>query len=288
MNVKYLLFYLLMVGCLWHVPFAQSQTDSTATDDTPQVKMRGFKLWGEFYDESTVFQKLDNNLLSTSHIRQGLRYYWTPSIYTEAYGMVRYGKDLNRDFWNNRFEGGLGLRTRFFRKVFLALYLEGIVGSYTDIPMDYPQPDSRKYDDLRGGLIFWYGWDTWFSPKRWISIPMIFWGEIYSEINYFRSDNNNVFGYLHSRAGFHLLRLWKADIDAYGVIYLLKDINKDFWNNKVDVGPGVWIRPWSGFSLQLYIEWLYVSYFGNEGNDPNPYSQRHTDRRMGILLWLGW
>ena len=260
----------------------------TSMQDTLKQKRTIWKAWGEFYDESSVFHRIDDNLISTSHVRQGLRLYWTPNIYTEAYAMVRYGKDVHRDFWNNRFEGGLGLRTRFFRKVILAFYLETIQGIYTDIPEEYPQPEHKKYNDFRSGLIFWYGWDKWFSPKRWLSLPMIHWGEIYSEINYFRSQRNNVFGYLHARAGFHLIRLWKADIDVYGVTYLMKDINKDFWNNKVEFGPGIWLKPWTDLSLKLYAEWLRGSYFDIEGDDPNPYPQRYDDRRIGILFWIGW
>jgi hypothetical protein len=220
-------------------------------------------------------------------VRGGLRFYWTDKIYTETYAIARYGRDLNRDFWNNRFEWGGGLRTRFFKKVFLAIYMEGIFGRYLDIPEEYPQPTRTDYKDFRSGLILWYGWDTWYNPKRFISIPLIHWGEIYSEVNYFHRENKTVFGSLHARAGFHLIRFWKADIDVYGVTYMMKDINKDFWNNKAEVGPGLWIKPWSALSLKFYIEWLWGTYFGIEGKDANPYAQHYTDRKMGILCWIG-
>ena len=267
---------------------AAVQADSTSGGNDEAKAFVRWKLWGEIYDESTRFQKLQNNLISTTHIRQGIRLYWTPTVYTEAYGMVRYGKDMNRDFWNNRFEAGVGLRTRFFEKVFLAFYLENLRVTYRSVPEEYPQPERRQLRDWRAGAIFWYGWDRWFSPEHWIAFPLIAWGEAYSELNYFHSERDNVFWYLQTRSGFHLVRVWQSEIDGYGVLYLLKDVNRDFWNNKAEWGPGIWFKPWVELSLQIYAEWLTCAYFGIEGRDPNPYAQRYRDRRVGVLFWIGW
>lgn len=281
---------ILLVLTAFHqtLAFRHAWQDTASGTQSVTPKSKRLKSWGEIYNESTAFRRNDDNLIASSHIRQGLRFYWTSSIYTEMYTLIRYGKDLHRDFWNNRFELGFGLRTRFFKKLFLAFYTEWIEGSYLKIPDEYPQPYDKRYNDLRAGLIFWYGWDKWFSPKRWIAIPIIFWGEIYSEINYFRSQENNVTGYMQSRVGFHLIRLWKSDIDVYGVVNAMKDVKNYFWNNKAEGGGGVWLKPWSELSLKFYAEWIGGMYYGIEGEDPNPYSQRYWDRRVGVLLWIGW
>jgi len=246
-------------------------------------------LWGEFYDESMIFQMEQNNLFSNSHIRQGLKISQLPAVnMLQTYVLLRYGRDLHRDFWNNKTEIGLGFRARFFQKVFLAPYVETIWGYYNRIPEDHPQPETKRYSDLRGGFIFWYGWDKWYSPASLVTFPNHFIGEIYSELNYFRKDRDNIIFYTHMKAGFRLIRIWKCALVGYTALYALKDKNKDFWNNIAEMGPGFWIIPHPDFDLKFFVEWLQGYYYGIEGRDENPNAQKFNDRRIGILLWIGW
>ncbi|HHS13249.1 MAG TPA: hypothetical protein ENN03_05710 [bacterium] len=257
-------------------------------DSTGESKGFGLnpRLWWEFYDESMFFQRLDDNFISSSHTRAGVRVYGLPGITLTGYFMLRYGRDIQRDYWNNRAEGGVGFRLRFFSKVFLALYGEYIQGRYLKIPEGYPQASDDNYSDFRGGLIFWYGWMPYGDGKI-FAFPLKSWGDIYSDVTYFGSQRNNLIGYAHVKTGLQLLRFWKVSLDGYGVIYMAKDVNKDFWNNRVEIGPGVWVRPWTGLELKFYAEWLFGWYFGLEGEDPNPYGQKYRDRRIGVLFWLG-
>ena len=245
-------------------------------------------LWGEFYDESTASQKTKDNFITFAHIRKGLKLPLTSRLSIESYILLRYGKDLNRDFWNNRFEAGLGLRIRFSHKIFLAWYTELIAGRYLKIPDEFPQAAKAAYGDFRSGLIFWYGWDKYYEPAKWLVMPLIPWGEVYSDISYFKKERGNIIGYCHFRPGIHVLRAWKSAIDVYGEIYANRDTKRDFWNNKIELGPGLWIKPLPDLELKFYIEWLKGYYMGIEGPDPNPYSQKYNDRRVGILFWIGW
>ena len=289
MKVDFINIFLVIV--LSAIPLiCLAQSDSSAVNETnkslqwdPQASF-----WWEFYNESTVLEKFDDNLISFSHTKPGLRISGLLGRTAEFYVLLRYGKDMHRDFWNNRAETGLGLRIKLFKKVFLAPYIELIRGYYMDIPDEYPQPEQKEYDDVRSGLLFWYGWDNYFSYSSLFSFPLKFWGEMYSDISYYRSQRNNVIGYWHIRTGFHTMQLWKSCIDVYGVSYVMKDINEDFWNNKAEIGPGIRIKPVSGLDLTFFIEYLFGTYFGIEGRDPNPYSQQYTDRRMGVIFWIGW
>ncbi len=263
-------------------------TDSLMVSENENNGNVRISLWGEFYDESTVSQKDRSNLNSSSHIRQGFNLDWN-SITLQTYLFCRYGRDLKRDFWNNRLETGIGIRSRFFQKVYLALFMEYLRGSYHKIPENYPQPEKKTYTDLRSGLIFWYGWDIYYEPLKWASFPMIFWGDIYGDLIYYRKDRNNIIGYLQGKFGFHLLRLWTLSIDGYAATYLVKDKNKDFWNNYIESGPGIWLQPYPDLDLKFYIEWLQGTYFNIENaDDPNPNPQRYEDRRIGVLFWFGW
>ena len=187
-----------------------SSADGSNLSEGPFSKMT-MNMWGEFYNESMVFQIEKGNVFSNSHIRQGLKINHVPGFsLIQTYAMVRYGRDLHRDFWNNKTEVGLGLRARFLKKVFLAPYIEYIQGFYNKIPEDRPRPGAKQYHDLRGGLIFWYGWDKWYSPASLVTFPRHFIGEIYSELNYFRKDRNNVILYTHVKAGVRMMRIWKS------------------------------------------------------------------------------
>ena len=258
------------------------------TEENGDDEETRFSLWGEIYDESILSQRDRSNFNSSSHIRQGFNLNWD-WITLQTYFFCRYGKDLRRDFWNNRFEGGIGIRSRFFKRIFLALFAESLWGSYHDIPEEYPQPQQKTYTDFRSGLIFWYGWDTYYEPSKWFMLPMYFWGDIYGDMIYYRKDKHNTVGYLQGKFGFHLLRVWTISIDGYAVTYLVKDTNEDYWNNYAEIGPGIWLKPLPDLDLKFYIEWLEGSYFGIEKtDDPNPNPQRYHDRRLGILFWFGW
>lgn len=281
-------FYLILSVVILCAAYPSHAQDSVSTLSDSSAKIARWRLWGELYDESMFFLRDRNNLNSISHIRQGLKFRFTDALSLESYFLLRYGKDLHRDYWNNKFETGLGIRLRFSKKIFLAYYLEAIRGSYTNVPEFYPQPDDKQYNDFRTGLIFWYGWDKYYSTDGLTSFPLSMWGEAYGDVTYYQYDHRNFIGYLHVKSGFHLFQFWKTVIDGYGVVYLLKDRNKDFWNNVAEFGPGVWFKPWPDLDLKFFAEWLWVRYFGIEGEDVNPYSQSYRDRRVGVLFWIGW
>ena len=286
-------FPLMLYGFGFSAIMGQTSQDSVTTDslmisENENNRNIQISLWGEFYDESTLSQKDRSNFNSLFHIRQGFNLNWTPYVTLQAYLFYRYGKDMKRDFWNNRSETGIGFRSRFFEKVYLAWFIEYLRGLYHNIPENYPQPKEKTYMDFRTGLIFWYGWDTYYEPSKWASHPMIFWGDIYGDLTYYRKDRNNTIGYLQGKWGFHLLRVWTITIDGYAAAYLTKDKNKDYWNNYAEFGPGIWLQPWIDLDLKFYIEWLRGTYFDIQGVDPNPDPQQYQDRKIGLLFWLGW
>jgi hypothetical protein len=68
----------------------------------------------------------------------------------------------------------------------------------------------------------------------------------------------------------------------------MRDVNKDFWNNRIDFGPGIWFRPVLHFGFKFFIEWLQGYYFDVKGKYYNPHPKQYNDRRMGIIFWYGW
>lgn len=287
---KNILFILTCAGmllsvdrCLW------SNIQETETKDaTDKKKLTFLKLWGEFYNESTSYMSNEGNLIAYSHVRNGIRFQLLKPLSIETYLIFRYGRDLHRDFWNNRLESGLGVRLKYAKKIFLAYYAETISGRYLKVPEDKPKPDEPKYQDFRTGLIFWYGWDKSKLSPHFLSIPLNNWGEVYSDISYYQSQKHNVITYMHFRTGIRILQIWKTSVDLFGITYIMNDTNKDYWNNKIEYGPGLWIRPILHLGLKIYIEWPSGFYYPIKGGEPNPNPKKYTDRRMGIIFWIGW
>jgi len=246
------------------------------------------KFFAEVYSETTQMRKQGNNLTSMAQSMQGIRLTIPKFSKVKIYLKERIGGDANRDYWNNRGEFMLGLRLRFFRKIFFALYFEYISGKYFDVEnTDNPNPYGLNYKDVRGGFIFWQGYDAE-SAHRWTkTFPWTFWDEIYSDITYYKKDDNNIIGYLNVKAGARILRVHKTALDYYFVNYTMYDKHGDFWNNKLDFGIGFRIKPWTNLELSLFAETLKGTYFDRDGRYENPYPSMYNDVRVGLLFWYG-
>jgi len=278
----------ILIGTLVSLGSAQPPSGVSSKDQEPIQRKKSVRFWGEFYNESTSSRRNRDNLISLSHVKQGLRIDPLSGSKVEMYLLLRYGKDLHKDFWNNRVEAGVGLRGNADRWEFLIAYLEWIWGHYVRVPEDHPQPSERNYIDVCSGLSLWYAWSRSLSTSLLGSFPLRLWGQFYADVSYSRSQGDNVVGYVDARWGPHLFRLWGLSADGYGVVYLTKDINKDFWSNKAEMGPGIWLKPIPRLDLRFSAEWIHGYYFGIEGKDPNPYPQHYRDRRAGLTLWVGW
>jgi len=247
-----------------------------------------YKLFAEAYSETINFQRDGDNTITSAHVLEGVKLS-VPNISTlDVYLKQRYGSDANRDYWNNRGEFALGARLRFFKKIYLAFFYEYIQGRYFgEDNNNNPNPYGSNFQDSRYGFIFWQGLD-WEYKHRWKkNFPFSFWDEIYADGLFLKRDHNNFISFTNIRAGIRLTRIYKTVIDVYGVSYFGIDKNKDFWNNKIEYGPSIRIKPWSDLELNLYVEFLNGSYIDKNGRYENPYGKNYTDRRIGLTFWHG-
>lgn len=246
------------------------------------------KFFAEVYSETTKMRREGNNITSMTQSMQGIKITIPKFCRVKIYLKERYGSDANRDYWNNRGEVMLGLRIRFFQKIFLAAYFEYIQGKYFDIEnSENPNPYGLNYRDMRGGLIFWQGMDVEYKDRWTKTIPFSFWDEIYSDVTFYNKDDENIIFYLNCKAGARLIRVYKSALDYYFVNYLIYDKNADFWNNKLEFGIGFRIKPWTDLDLSLFVETLKGSYFDRDGRYVNPYPAMYDDVRIGLLFWYG-
>jgi len=62
-----------------------------------------------------------------------------------------------------------------------------------------------------------------------------------------------------------------------------KDVNKDFYNNAVEIGVGAELQPWTKINFKFRAEYLHGTYMGITGRDPNPYGPHYDDVRLTLI-----
>jgi hypothetical protein len=114
------------------------------------------------------------------------------------------------------------------------------------------------------------------------------WTEMYFEGGFSGYDDDNLIGDVWLKYGLHMFKWRDKDVDVYLKARLLLDDNRDFWNNRADVGAGVQYRPLSDYGLILFSELLYADYIDRDGEDANPYDSPFLDFRAGFAFWQWW
>lgn len=100
---------------------------------------------------------------------------------------------------------------------------------------------------------------------------------------YSRYDHNGI-AYLQIREGVRLADWGTSRLSSYAKLNMAGDVNHDFFNNFAELGMGLELQPHREVNLGLRIEYLRGTYFGIEGQDPNPYGDRYDDFRVMLLF----
>jgi hypothetical protein len=96
-------------------------------------------LWLETYGEGVYSRQEDNNLAGFADWKVGKRL--PGPLRADVYAKIRLYRDQRDFFWNNRADGGLGVRVPLLRKVALTAFAEATWGRYLSlasgaVPMD--------------------------------------------------------------------------------------------------------------------------------------------------------
>lgn len=132
-----------------------------------------------------------------------------------------------------------------------------------------------------------------FEGRLWGPVGLLTFGHsrgerLFNDLNasvgfYSRYDRNGI-AYLEDREGLRIGSLGRSDIFAYLKYDVVKDSNRDFYNNLAEGGPGVEFRPDRKVNLGLRVDYLRGSYFGI-AREPNPYGPNYNDFR--VMLTFG-
>jgi Tfp pilus assembly protein PilF len=100
---------------------------------------------------------------------------------------------------------------------------------------------------------------------------------------YYSRYRNNVIGLLQVRGGFRVLD-GGTRLLAYAPVNVIKDKNRDFYNNLGEIGAGLELQPLQKWNVKLRAEWLHGFYMGITGVDPNPYGRQYDDLRVTLIF----
>ncbi len=113
--------------------------------------------WDEIYADGLFLKKDHNNIISYTNIRAGGRLARVSKTVVDVYAVSYFGIDKNKDFWNNKIDYGIGVRTKPWSDLDLSLYIEFLHGTFIDKNGRYENPYGKNYNDRRIGLSFWHG-----------------------------------------------------------------------------------------------------------------------------------
>lgn len=123
----------------------------------PNTKRFPLTFWEEIYADFIHFQRDSHNNILNAKGKAGLRILRVRKTAVDLYGIQYFSWDTNGDFWNNRGESGMGIQLKPWTDYALSLFAELLRGFYIERDGRYMNPYQKKYDEVRAGLIFWYG-----------------------------------------------------------------------------------------------------------------------------------
>lgn len=241
----------------------------------------------DVYNESTNIKRQDGNWIVLLQSLQGIRTPFGNKFSLDLYLKERVGGDANREYWNNRGEIMLGARINFSKFVYLGAFTELVEGRYFGAETEEnPFTGDLQYNDFRAGLVLWHGWigNRLTSSSK---VPLNFWDEVYGDAIYYRTYEENIIYYLNGKFGMRLSKVGNTAFDLYATNYFMLDRIGDYWNNKLDLGLGFRIKPWSGQELSFFVEYLAGSYVDRNGRYENTRNKNYRDIRAGLIFWYG-
>lgn len=134
------------------------------------------------------------------------------------------------------------------------------------------RPDKTQAD----GRAVLAGYRYWRGPRRTFA-------DAGFNIGYYSRYRDNVIGQLLLRAGVKAWDNRSSQLTLYAPLSALKDANRDFYNNIVELGAGLEVQPSTKRNLKVRAEYLRGAYTGIEGRDPNPYGPRYDVLRVMLV-----
>ena len=142
--------------------------------------------------------------------------------------------------------------------------------------------ESRVSGDFRSVIIYGNGIYPNLNFHDEIRIPFSLLLDFYSSFGYY-SRYENFIGYLQGRAGTRVFEAGHAAADIYLKGSLIRDTEKDFYNNQIDGSVGLRFMPSLNWGLFLAAE-FHRGFYWDAGTAYNPYDQYFSCFRFFIIF----
>ncbi|MBI3547509.1 MAG: tetratricopeptide repeat protein [Elusimicrobia bacterium] len=151
-----------------------------------------------------------------------------------------------------------------------------------------PEHDSASEWNPQVQLADYHYWNKHYGPIGWLTLGEVFPERAFSDlgfnVGYYARYRDNVIGLVQYREGFKLVDTARTLVSAYVPVNVMKDVNRDFFNNLIELGAGIELHPILRYSVKLRAEFYRGVYLGIEGRDPNPYGANYNDFRLSLLF----
>ena len=148
-----------------------------------------------------------------------------------------------------------------------------------DVSLNLTPSASRPRDteaDARAVLADYHYWD---GPARTFA-------DAGASVGYYSRYQNNGIALLQVRAGG---KLWSGETSRlllYAPVNVVKDVNRDYYNNLGEYGIGLELQPLTPIDFKVRLEYLRGIYMGISGVERNPYGRDYNDLRF-LLVFSG-
>jgi tetratricopeptide (TPR) repeat protein len=169
----------------------------------------------------------------------------------------------------------LGARYIPLKNIPLSLYAEaGMAYDLLDRNRD------RWRDDVRAGALMYTAWGAApHCPMGW-QFPFRHVGNFYADVSVYSRYDWNWIGYARVREGLRVVEKGRSSLDAYLHVGGVVDSDDEFFNNLVEVGPGLAFVPDHRWNITFRYYVLKGNYLKVNGPSSNPYKPSYTDRRL--------
>ena len=193
----------------------------------------------------------------------------------ELYATIRFNRDTQSNvnnaipaiYGDNAIDYAVGTNYQPFEKIPISAYIEW-GRAYVLVTDDH----GRWWQtDFRVGATGYttYGAPPVYSPC--LAFPWKFAGDIYGDFSYYSRYVHDAIGQLRVRPGLTVLTYHNSSINVYANINTLFDTERLFYNNILEVGPGIAFVPDNRFNFVIRAEATLGYYLPINTSQPNPY-----------------
>ncbi len=206
----------------------------------------------------------------------------TPDRKIGAYGTVMYSGDARSSggqapviFSDNSLIFGVGLRARPFTG-FAVSVQEGLAVDLIE------RPSSSVRNDFRAVGVYSWGIYAPFSVHPDLQTPFYPWADMYASFGYYSRYQNGI-GYVQGRAGLRVIEVSETAADVYIRGDLVRDTEKQFYNNEIEGSVGVRLIPDIDLGLYLAAEFHRGTYW-EVSPAPIPYDSYYSSFRFFLIF----